>query len=77
MAKTITEDRIRRERRRAAESWSSDLDKYRHDAAGILDTHQSRLGWCNVCGKAWPCERVLAAEGVVPSPTAEREESPR
>jgi hypothetical protein len=65
MAKTITGVRTRRETRKAVESWTSDLNRYRHDAAGVIDTHASRLGWCTVCGAAWPCERVLAAEFVL------------
>jgi hypothetical protein len=65
MLATITEDRSRRATRQVVGNWTSDLATYRHEAAGVLDTHVSGSGRCTVCATAWPCRRVLAAEFVL------------
>lgn len=39
-----------------------ELESLRTAAVSVLNAHVSDDGLCGVCGRAWPCERVLLAE---------------
>jgi hypothetical protein len=43
------------------ESWDAALERYRRDAAKVLEAHTPSHAGCVACGKPWLCARAIGA----------------